>query len=317
LIERLPQTDALVAMIPDALKPAGQKPIVDCRAHVRDGVVEQIDLFLPEVADDASGDAVLAILGHDLAKDVRRIGLSRSVESWPRAPDVDFGWTLDAIAGGLQTRALEWLFVSAPIRTSFDHVARFATRPKTLVTWTGLARFDGVSFAGIERLDLRDTDVDWTPLSGAFPELATLIVRPRGPASKGAPWVDAIFARPDAVPALRELRAPEHHADEVLERLVGSPVVAQLRCLDFTNALSNRGARVLYDAAEVLAHVDEIWIASTKERRAEWMRMAGARAPVTPPPLGELEITNDWASRLRQRYGRRLRFDVRPRHPDL
>jgi hypothetical protein len=35
------------------------------------------------------------------------------------------------------------------------------------------------------------------------------------------------------------------------------------------------------------------------------------------PPMGELEIDDAWRSRLRQRLGRRARFDVPARHPNL
>ena len=130
----------------------------------------------------------------------------------------------------------------------------------------------------------------------------------------------ALLARPEVTPRLREVRAPEHEAEDVLDLLLASPLLRQLRCLDFTNTLSNRGAAVLYENAAKLDDVEELWVATTAKRRDAWRRFAtdaaGGRT-VEAPARGQLEITDDWRQRLRQRFGRRVRFDVRPGHPNL
>lgn len=213
---------------------------------------------------------------------------------------------------------LDWLFVSAPVSASMEGLSRFSAKPRALVTWNKLTHFGRLPFPGIELLDLRNTDVAWTALPGAFPELRTLILRPRGPKTIGPRWTESIFARPDVVPALRELRAPEHCADEIIERLVDSPLLGQLRVLDCTTALTNRGAKIIYENAARFEGLEELWIASTRERRRQWARFARDAGSVAPAPApGELEITDDWGSRLLQRLGRRLRFEVRPGHLNL
>src|SRR5262249_3486004 len=147
-------------------------------------------------------------------------------------------------------------------------------------------------FIGIELLDLRDDDVDWSCRAGDFPDLATLVVRPRHK-KIGARWVSPILSRPDVFPTLRELRAPEYHADDILEMLLASPLLPQLRGLDFTNGLTNRGAKALYEST-VLDHVEELWVATTNQRRREYEKMLSAKRDAVMPPLGDLEITDDW-----------------------
>ena len=312
------EVDELIALIPPELRPPGERPRLDCNATTANGVVHQIDLYVPEVPDAASRDAIAAILNHPRALEVRRLGVSRSCEEWPRPTDLDFGWVLDALAEVGRPARLEWLFVHEPAKTTMDPIARFATKPRALVTYNKLTRFVSGTFTGVELLDLRDTDVEWSCGADAFPDLTTLIVRPRGPKKIGAQWASSLFARPEVLPRLRELRAPEERGDEVVDLLLASPLLAQLRCLDFTNALTDRGAAALYEDAAKLDHVEQLWVATTIERRHQWAalaRQAGARA--TLPLLGELEITDAWRHRLRERFGRRVRFDVRPRHPNL
>jgi hypothetical protein len=307
------ELEELVALIPPELRPPGARPRLDCKATLLEGVVHQLDLHVPEVPDPASCTAIDAILKHPHTRDVRRLGISRSCEEWPRPTDSDFGWVLDLIARVARPAALEWLFVHEPAKTTMDPIARFARTPRTLVSYNKLTRFVSATFRGVERLDLRDTDVEWSCSADAFPDLTTLIIRPRGPNEIGARWATAIFARPRVLPRLREVRAPEERGDDVLDLLLPSPLLDQLRCLDFTNALTDRGAMALYENASRLEDVEELWIATTTERRHRWA--AHARAALPPP--GNLEITDAWRQRLRQRFGRRVRFDVRPHHPDL
>jgi hypothetical protein len=314
---RVIELDELRALIPATLRPAGELPRVDCKIVKSDDVVHQIDLVVPEVPDEPSHQSIARILSHGHAREVRRVTLARSLEAWPRPKDLDFGWVLATLADIRLPTKLEWLFIHVPATTTMDAVGRFATAPRALVTYNRLSRFGPGPYPGIALLDLRDHDVEWSCEANAFPDLSTLILRPRGSRAMGARWVEAIFARPAATPLLREVRVPEHWGDDVLSFLLTSPLLPQLRCLDLTNALTNRGAAILYQSPRKLEGVEELWVATTRQRREEWERLAvGARATPDPAP-GELEITDDWRRRLRQRFGRRVRFDVRPGHPNL
>jgi hypothetical protein len=103
-----------------------------------------------------------------------------------------------------------------------------------------------------------------------------------------------------------------HWGDDVAAFLLESPLISQLRCLDFTN-VTDRGAAVLYEHASKLESVEQSWVASTKEGRRTWNHYAAVsrEEPRPPPAFGELEISDAWRTRLRQHFGRRVRFDLR------
>ncbi|HSO36409.1 MAG TPA: hypothetical protein VLT33_27980 [Labilithrix sp.] len=316
----------LIALIPPSMRPPGERPRLDCSAAPSvdaDGgdrhVIHELGLLVPEVGDLASRAAIEAILSHPHTAAVRKLTIARSFEAWPRPADLDFGWVLATLADLGRPAQLTSLFVTEQGPTVMDAVGRFASRPRALTTYNSLTRFGAGLFPGVEILDLRDSDVEWACEPNAFPDLTTLILRPRGPGRIGAGWAKALFDRPEVFPHLRELRGPEGHGDQLLELLLDAPALAgRLGVLDFTNALTNRGAMLLCEGAPLLANVEELWVATTSERRDGLTRMArDAKSATELPPLGQLEITDDWRNRLRQRFGRRLRLATRPSHPGL
>lgn len=319
------QLEELIALVPPSLRPPGERPRLDCSgswsfddAGATDGRIHQLDLFVPEVDDEASREGIASIMNHPHTQAVHKLTIARSCEEWPRPVDLDFGWVLVTLAGLGRPARLESLFVTEQGPTTMDAVGRFASKPRRLATFNKLTRFGAGPFPGVEVLDLRDTDVAWACAPSAFPDLVTMILRPRGPPTIGARWAKPIFDRAEVFPLLRELRSPESRGDELLALLLDSPLCEQLRCLDFTNALTNRGAALLCENASKLANVEDLWLATTSQRRDELTRFArDARSTTALPPLGELEVTDDWRARLRQRFGRRLHLDVRPGHPGL
>jgi hypothetical protein len=128
-----------------------------------------------------------------------------------------------------------------------------------------------------------------------------LILRPRGNLEARRAWSRVVLG--GAFPKLEEVRFPEHDGDELVELLMQSPLLARVRRLDCTDNLTNRGAGLLSQNADRLMHLDEIWLGS-----------GGRREQVEPLAL---EIDDAWRRRLKSRFGARVRFEPRPRHPDL
>ena len=161
-------------------------------------------------------------------------------------------------------------------------------------------------------LDVRGAvDADWS--SPEWPDLEVLILR-WGRADAMTRWVADALARRDVIPRLVELRVEQEELVEVVAR---SPVLPYLTRIDFTDALTNTGAKTLHEHANLFAHVAELLVGDTGRRRSGVEAVGRARGDFVAPPRGELEVDDAWRSRLKQRFGARLHFDARRGYPDL
>jgi hypothetical protein len=277
----------------------------------RDGV-RALTLRVHGEQDARSLEQARAILGHRYTRSIRDLSLDISTSS-----PVD---GLLAVVGEARPPALERLFVSSPSSLTLDLVRSLFAKPGRLTTFSRVACFGAGPFQSVRLLDLRDQQVQWAPSETevSWPDLEVLILRPRGGREHGRRWATQVLSSARAMPKLREVRAVESRGDDLLEVVLASPLLPQLRRLDFTDNLTNRGAELLYTNAERLAGVEELWIAYSGRWRGEVERMLAARNPMPePPPVGELEIDGRWRSRLSQRFRGRARFEIPKGHPDL
>src|SRR5205085_6771243 len=97
---------SLAALIPPDLRPTGELP----RFRVG-GNGERLDLAVSEIADARTREVLASLFTHPQARSVRRLGLTRAWEIWPRPSNVDFGWILEALADVGMPSRLDWLFV--------------------------------------------------------------------------------------------------------------------------------------------------------------------------------------------------------------
>lgn len=161
----------------------------------------------------------------------------------------------------------------------------------------------------LQRLELRCTRVDW---HGIFPRLETLVLRPHGERE----WLTDVFNDATAVPALRSLHLLGSGGDQNFERLIASPLLRQLDELNLSGALTNAGAARLYAHADRFERLKRIWLGDDGFRRRNFLRMVRTRDPsYEEPPLGEFEIDRGWRSRLRDRLGGRVLFELPAGHP--
>lgn len=175
--------------------------------------------------------------------------------------------------------------------------------------WVSGFRASIGSELAIRRLELRCTRVDW---NGIFPQLETLVLRPHGDRE----WLTDVFNDAAAVPALRSLHLLGSGGDQNVERLIASPLLRQLDELNLSGALTNAGAARLYAHADRFERLKRIWLGDDGFRRRNFLRMVRTRDPsYEEPPLGEFEIDRGWRSRLRDRLGGRVLFELPAGHP--
>ncbi len=246
-----------------------------------------------------------SLFSHPAVSVIRHVSLCAS---GPTMPATDFHWVLDAVATHRRA-AFDRMFVGGARLLTFDGIARLCAGGARLASANWTTHYGG-AFPAIGTLDLRDALLNWHDC--AWPDVEVLILRPRH-AGRGLTWARAVLAAPASFPRLREVRFPENHGDELVAALLESPLLPQLRRIDLTDNVTDRGAHLLHERADRIAHLDELWIGSTGERRRTRERMDPGREY----PRGTLEIDNAWASRLRARLGPTLRFKPRPGHPDL
>lgn len=251
---------------------------------------DQLEVFVTQQPDDDVRAALSSVFARS-----QRISIGAA---FPSLPEVDFVWVLDHVP------AIERLFISG---------ARVATIPNVrctrLGTYNRISRFAG-TYDRVRVLDLRDEFLDWGACQ--WPDVETLILRPRGNPNTRTEWARPLFASADAFPRLRELRIPEHAGDALMPVVLDSPLLTQLRCLDLTDSVSNAAGQLLHAHADGLLHLDEIWIGSD-----DWRGSVERLNPGVTYPRGTFEIDDAWRSRLRAKLGKRLRFKKRPSHPDL
>jgi hypothetical protein len=229
---------------------------------------------------------------------VQSLSLSTKLNS-----ETDFSWIFDQVRLPL----LERLFVSAR-RIDWRGVARLFSGPARLTSACWRARYAG-SFPGIRILDIRDAIVEWDECE--WPDLEVLILRPRGNYEDWKRTAHTIFRSP--LPRVTELRFPENHGDNLVECLVGSPLLRQLRCLDCTESLRNSGAQLLCTEFQQFTHLEQVWVGTCGVDRENYER----NMPDKEFPPGTFEIDDAWRNSLKSRLGERVRFDPRPGHPDL
>ncbi|MDI3286653.1 hypothetical protein [Polyangium sp. 15x6] len=275
------------------------------------GFLRELTLQIHE-GDATSREQVEAVLVHPYTRLLRRLSLG--ITSGGAAP-----WLVERVAER-RPQTLESLFVSGASSVSIDPLRSIFARPGRLGTYNGTSHFGAGPFHGIRMLDVRDQQVDWRPsdVDASWPDLEILVLRPRGSHADSLRWSAQMLSSARAMPKLREVWACESKGDELLEVILASPLLPQLRRLDFTDTLTNRGAALLYSNAERLSGIEEIRIGSTGDRRASIVRVARVGAPnYEPPPLGELEIDGPWRSRLARRFGKQIRFKIPVGHPHL
>lgn len=276
------------------------------------GFVRELTLRVFCEHDASSREQVGAVLAHPYTRFLRKLSLEIAITGAAT-------WLLELVAER-RPQILESLFVAGASSVSFDPVSSIFARPGRLGTYNRASHFGAGPFRGIRMLDVRDQQVDWRPsgVDGSWPDLEILVLRPRGSHADSLCWAAQMLSSARTMPRLREVWACESEGDELLEVILASPLLPQLRRLDFTDTLTNRGARSLYINAEKLSGLEEIWVGSTGERRGSIERMARAGAPsYQPAPLGEMEIDGAWRSRLAQRFRKRIRFKVPAGHPNL
>lgn len=221
-------------------------------------------------------------------------------------PESDFRWALDAVGS---VRRFDRVFVGSARILTFEGPLAMCAPGARLSCASWRTEYRG-AFPGIHTLDLRDMLVTWGECT--WPDLEVLILRPRH-GEHGMAQAREVLASATSFPRVCEVRFPENDGDDLVAALLESPVLAQLRRVDLTDNITDRGAELLREHADRVAHLDELWIGSTGDRRWQCERMS----PSKVYPRGTLEISQAWGSRLRARFGRMLRFRKRPGHPDL
>jgi uncharacterized protein (TIGR02996 family) len=288
--------------------------VPDCRVHVTwtHGFVREFDLAVPAEPSEEGRQRVCAVLEHPYMRLARKGTIS--IRCCQRTSDP--AWILSALSGA-SLRLLGGLFVCGGTRIELQGIGEVFSRPAWVGTANHLSLFGTGPFPSIRILDLRDTHVGWgeLPSRPQFPDLEVLVLRPRG---SDLNWVGEILESvPPSMPRLRQVWALESKGDEILERLIHSPLLPQLRIVDFTDSLTNRGAKALHEHADRFSSVEQIIVGSTGRRRQEVVRFVRVGTPDYNPKPGKLEIDDGWRSRLRQRLGRRVSFDIRHGHPHL
>jgi hypothetical protein len=241
----------------------------------------RLQLRVTQQPDDELRAHLSRLLAHPDAAEVRSLSMHAS---YPEHPENDFSWALDAIE---RLPRLERLFVSGARIISYRGITRGLGQPGRLGSWCRRSSYAG-SFPNVHTLDLRDEFLEWP--ANDWPDLEVLILRPRGNRDVRLAWSHVVLE--GAFPKLQEVRFPEHDGDELVEVLLTSPLLAQLRRLDCTDNLTHRGADLLAARSDRLLHLDEIWI-------------------------GSAEIDDSRRGRLTSLLGQRVRFEPRPGHPDL
>ncbi|MGN6110919.1 MAG: hypothetical protein ACTHU0_37810 [Kofleriaceae bacterium] len=264
-----------------------------------------LDVGVGHHPDDELCAQLARLFSHPAIATFRHVSLGAS---GPTMPDTDFRWALDAIATVVPA-AFDRLFVGSARILTFDGIARLCASGARIASANWATHYGG-AFPGIRFLDLRDALLSWHDC--VWPDLEVLVIRPRH-AGRGLAWAREVLASLSSFPRLREVRFPENDGDDLVAALLESPLLPQLRRVDLTDNITDRGAQLLHERADRVAHLDELWIGSSGRRR----RAIERRDPNTLFPRGTLEIDNAWASRLRARLGSRLRFKPRPGHPDL
>lgn len=276
------------------------------------GFVRELTLRVSCAQDERSREQVKAILTHPHTRFLEKLSLELAHTS-------EGTWLLELIADR-RPPMLERLFVASSGSVDLDPVGSLFVRSAFLGTYTRMSRFGAGPFRGVRTLDLRDQLVDWRPAEtdSSWPDLEILVLRPRGNRREGLSWAAQVLGSGRVLPRLREVWACESQGDALLGLVLASPLLPQLRRLDFTDTLTNQGAELLYTNAERLSGVEEIWIGSTGRWRDEVERMARvARSKYQSPPAGELEIDGPWRSRLAHRFKKRVRFKIPAGHPHL
>jgi hypothetical protein len=241
--------------------------------------------------DAISAELALALARSDVA-DARRVNLTAIT---PPGSAADFGWAVAEVAANPR----DWMLVAS----------RTVTYPPLvgvteLLSMTTFATFDG-SYTGLVRLDLRDAHVTWR--DPRFPDVEILALRPRGNPDQVREWTAAVVASAASLPRLHTLRFLEGSFDDFLPVLAASPLLPQLRVLDATNTMTNRGGPMLLDHAPRFAHLDQIWLGSFPSPP-----MSGQRRP----QRGERDLDDAWRSRLKNKLPQ-LRFKRPPGDPHL
>ncbi len=223
-------------------------------------------------------------------------------------PDTEFRWALDTVAS-VRPAAFDRLHVGGARILTFDGVARLCANGARLGSSNWATHYSG-AFPAIRALALHDALLTWHAC--VWPDLEVLALGPRH-AERGMTWAREVLAGASSFPRLRAVQFPESNGDELVAALLESPLLPQLRRVDLTDNITDRGAQLLHEAADRLAHLDRLWIGSTGRRRSYWQRMARN----TEYPRGTLEVGDAWASRLRARLGSMLQFKRRPADSEL
>ena len=279
------------------------------------GTVSRLDIRLPGERRDENVRQLAALLDHPHLRPVREMTVSFSFQGAHEDPQ----WALGMLAAR-RFDSLDAMFVTARGPVALEPLASAFRRPAALGTWIvgrGSSFADG-PYANVQILDLRDAHVEWNPSSRApsWPDLEILILRPRG--DRKDRWAEQILRSPQPFPKLREVWAPEYEGDAIIDVLVRSPVLGQLRRLDLTGSVTNAGAAVLAENAQKLEAIDELYLGSPGKQRRALMQMARVTNPrFAEPPLGTLEIDDAWQSRLRERLGEKVSFRVPEQYPHL
>ncbi|NVB77800.1 MAG: hypothetical protein HOV81_05340 [Kofleriaceae bacterium] len=280
-------------------------PRLTVRVHARVDGGQSLEVLVGHHPDDELRGQLASLFSHPAIATYRHVSFSAS---GPTMPDTDFRWVLDAIAT-VRPAGFDRLFVSSARIMTFDGVARLCADGARLGSANWATHYRG-NFPAIRTLDLRDALLSWHDC--VWPDLESLALSPRH-AERGLTWARSVLAASGSFPRLREVRFPENYGDELVAALLESALLPQLRRVDVTDNITDRGAQLLHDHADRVAHLDELWIGSTGHRRRYFEHMHRE----TEYPRGTLEVGNAWASRLRARLGSMLRFKQRRGHPDL
>lgn len=290
-------------------------PSFHVSAEGRRGTVSRLDIRLPGERRDENERQLAALLEHPRLRPVREMTISFSFPGTQEDPQ----WAL-AMLAARRFEMLDAIFVTARGPVGLEPLASAFRRPGALGTWIvgrGSSFGDG-PYANVQILDLRDAHVEWNPTSRApsWPDLEILILRPRG--DRKDRWAEQILRSPQPFPKLREVWAPEYEGDAIIDMLVRSPVLGQLRRLDLTGAVTNTGAAALAENAQKLEAIDELCLGSPGNQRRELLQMVRVTNPgFAEPPMGTLEIDDAWQDRLRRRFGKKVSFRVPDQHPHL
>jgi hypothetical protein len=279
--------------------------------------VEHLRIDMPGNRLDENERQLAAVLDHPDVRLVRHLDIQFSPGAWQDIRLYRPRWALEAVAAR-RFPLLDGMFVSAAGPVGIDPLASAFQQPAALGTFNSGSRYGEGPFANVRILDLRDAHVEWHPSDRfpCWPDLEILILRPRG--KREDRWPDQVLQSAQPFPKLREVWAVEGQGDLIVNALVASPLLGQLRRINLTGSVTNAGAAVLHENASKLDALEEICLGTPAQDRRNLIEYVRVTNPsFEEPPMGTMEVDDAWRGRLRQRLGARVTFDVAARHPHL